>query len=87
MSEHAARQNLHEFREDEAYALELEARDPVMSRRSEFCVPSMPGEQARDAIYLCGNSLGLMPRRTAPAINAFLEDWARLAVEGHFEAR
>ncbi|MCA9310817.1 MAG: kynureninase [Phycisphaerales bacterium] len=78
---------LDDFREDEAYAQELEARDPVASRRTEFCVPPMPGDPGREAIYMCGNSLGLMPRRTTPAVQAFLEDWGRFGVEGHFEAR
>ncbi len=34
-------------------------------------------------IYLCGNSLGLQPRRTAECVNAHLRAWARKAVTGH----
>jgi kynureninase len=41
----------------------------------------------RPSIYLCGNSLGCMPRAVAAAMSAELDDWARLGVEGHFKAR
>ncbi|CAI5757402.1 unnamed protein product [Candida verbasci] len=37
-----------------------------------------------DAIYLCGNSLGLMPKNTKSAINNELNAWAERAVESHF---
>ena len=36
-------------------------------------------------IYLCGNSLGLQPRRTAERISAHLSAWATKAVTGHFK--
>lgn len=34
--------------------------------------------------YLCGNSLGLMPREIRQAINRELDAWASRGVEGHF---
>lgn len=37
-------------------------------------------------IYLCGNSLGLQPRRTADRIAAHLQAWANKGVFGHFKA-
>ena len=36
------------------------------------------------ATYLCGNSLGLQPRRTRDRIGAYLYVWADKAVLGHF---
>lgn len=75
------------FRQDADFARELEAADPVASRRDHFCIPPMPSDPERESIYLCGNSLGLMPRDARPAIEAFMDDWARYGVEGHFEAR
>ncbi|CAK7901336.1 kynureninase [[Candida] anglica] len=36
------------------------------------------------SVYLCGNSLGLMPRATKKAINDELQAWADRAVESHF---
>lgn len=35
-------------------------------------------------IYLCGNSLGLQPRRTAERVNSHLSAWATKGVLGHF---
>lgn len=52
--------------------------------RSDFHIPQVNG---RDAIYLCGNSLGLQPRKVKEYVNAELEDWATLGVEGHLHAR
>jgi kynureninase len=36
------------------------------------------------AIYLCGNSLGLQPRRLSERISSHLSAWARKGVFGHF---
>lgn len=47
-------------------------------KRSEFNYP-------RGKIYLCGNSLGLQPKRAKPEIEKELDKWARLGVEGHFQ--
>ncbi|RKF61848.1 Kynureninase 2 [Erysiphe neolycopersici] len=38
-----------------------------------------------DSIYLCGNSLGLQPRRTASLILHYLTTWATQGVHGHFK--
>ena len=35
-------------------------------------------------IYLCGNSLGLQPRRTSQYVQAHLTAWAQKGVTGHF---
>ncbi|KAI5964833.1 BNA5 [Candida pseudojiufengensis] len=37
-----------------------------------------------ESIYLCGNSLGLMPKNTATAINNELNAWSSRGVESHF---
>lgn len=58
--------------------------DALATFRDEFCLPPHgDGEQ----IYLCGNSLGLMPRATRQALIDELDDWGRLAVEAHFHGR
>lgn len=36
-------------------------------------------------IYLCGNSLGLQPRRTSDRIRQYLDTWATQGVFGHFK--
>ncbi|KAL0931366.1 kynureninase [Colletotrichum truncatum] len=35
--------------------------------------------------YLCGNSLGLQPKRTAERIQQYLTTWATQGVQGHFK--
>ena len=36
-------------------------------------------------VYLCGNSLGLQPRRTSKRIHQYLTTWATQGVFGHFK--
>ncbi|KAF1748053.1 hypothetical protein GCK72_024520 [Caenorhabditis remanei] len=36
-----------------------------------------------DSIYLCGNSLGLMPKVTAEVMKEHLDKWAKMGVFGH----
>lgn len=69
----------------ERRALDLDAADPLSSLRERFLLP--PGPDGRPAVYFCGNSLGLQPRGVATILTEELDDWARLAVEGHFEGR
>ena len=47
----------------------------------------IPQHNHREAVYLCGNSLGLQPKKVKEYVNAELEDWAQLGVEGHLYAR
>src|SRR5512137_1066217 len=70
---------------DEAAARRLDAEDPLAGFRERFHLPEGPG--GRPAVYLNGNSLGPMPRGAREAVLRELEDWARLAVDGHFHAR
>jgi kynureninase len=56
-----------------------------MNFRDRFHLPA--DESGHALTYFCGNSLGLMPKRAAELVNEELEDWARLAVDGHFHAR
>ncbi len=56
-----------------------------MNFRERFAIPT--GDGGEPLTYLCGNSLGLQPLRATQLVNEELEDWRRLAVEGHFEAR
>jgi kynureninase len=69
----------------ESQALEMDRQDPLAAFRERFLIPQT--ESGEEAIYLCGNSLGLQPRSSRAALDQELEDWARLAVGGHFEAK
>jgi kynureninase len=65
-------------------ARQLDAKDPLGHFRARFHVPR---HGASEAVYLSGNSLGLQPVTAAAYVEEVLEDWRRLAVRAHFEAR
>ncbi len=60
-----------------------DAADPATARRGQFHFPSGPG--GGEAIYLCGNSLGLQPRRAAADVEAFMAEWRNLGVLGYHD--
>ncbi|KAI1402170.1 kynureninase 1 [Hypoxylon fuscum] len=44
-----------------------------------------PADETATCTYMCGNSLGLQPKRTATRINQYLQTWSTQAVQGHFK--
>lgn len=74
----------------------LDAQDTLRHFRSEFIIPTLADlkrptlskpsdeEPSPECIYLCGNSLGLQPRRAAKYIEVYLRQWSAKAVTGHF---
>lgn len=57
--------------------------------KDDFCIPTfgsmgIPGDAEKQVIYLCGNSLGLMPKQTKKYINDELDAWSERGVESHF---
>lgn len=73
------------FKNDLAFAKQLDTNDPLGHYRDKFHIPK--DENGNDLIYLCGNSLGLQPKQTQSFIQQELDDWAKLGVEGHLEAK
>ena len=67
------------------FALSLDAKDELSNYRNEFHIPLQ--KNGEEHIYMCGNSLGLQPKRTKEFLNQELEDWATFGVEGHFHAK
>lgn len=65
------------------FASSLDQKDPLKSYRDQFVFPQHHG---KDVIYFTGNSLGLQPKQTKKYIDEVMNDWASLAVEGHFKA-
>lgn len=65
------------------FALARDAEDALAPLREEFFIPEADGRQLT---YLCGHSLGLMPRAARDAVAIELDRWARRGVDGHFEA-
>jgi len=74
-----------EYKSGLAFAQQLDHQDELKSYKSQFSHPTQ--ENGNPYIYLCGNSLGLMPTSTPDAVKVELEDWAKYGVEGHLEAR
>jgi len=60
----------------------LDDRDPLKNFRQRFHFPA-----GGDVVYFTGNSLGLMPKTAKEYVEQELDDWARLAVEGHVAAK
>lgn len=71
------------FENTREFAQSLDAQDVLSKYRDEFIFPKVNGKQV---IYFTGNSLGLQPKRTKSYVDEVMEDWANLAVEGHFYA-
>src|SRR5678815_2106016 len=64
------------------FAKELDNNDKLKNFREKFYFPQHNGS---DAIYFCGNSLGLQPKNVEDAIHVELQTWRELAVEGYFK--
>ncbi len=71
------------FQNTREFAKQLDAQDKLAKYRDEFVFPHVNGKQV---IYFTGNSLGLQPKRTKAYVDEVMDDWANLAVEGHFYA-
>lgn len=71
------------FENTREFAQSLDAQDVLSSYREEFIFPKVNGKQV---IYFTGNSLGLQPKRAKSYVDEVMNDWANLAVEGHFFA-
>ena len=61
-----------------------DAADPATARRRDFHFPRKA--DGGEVLYLCGNSLGLQPRRAAEDVMAFMTEWQRLGVLGYHDA-
>jgi len=72
-----------DFKNTEAFALKLDASDPLQKYRDTFHFPQVNGS---DVIYFTGNSLGLQPKNASVFVDEIMKDWRELAVEGHFYA-
>ena len=69
------------FENTREFAQSIDAQDELRRYREEFYFPKVNGKQV---IYFTGNSLGLQPKRTKAYVEEVMNDWANLAVEGHF---
>ncbi|CAF0911182.1 unnamed protein product [Didymodactylos carnosus] len=77
----------------EEYARKMDECDPLRYVRNEFFYPKMSAlpyvdkdrvNNDDECIYLCGQSLGLMPKRAKEHLLNAMNDWATLGVYGHY---
>jgi kynureninase len=66
------------------HATGMDAQDSLAAYRAEFHLPVAASGQSQT--YLCGNSLGLQPRRARDYVLEELREWEKHAVEGHVNA-
>jgi len=72
-----------EFENSREFAKQQDDLDPLKSYSSQFHMPYPDRERCA---YFCGNSLGLQPRAARDFVLQEFDEWARLGVDGHFEA-
>jgi kynureninase len=66
------------------FAKKSDGQDALKQFRQKFFIPQHSGQ---DCVYLTGNSLGLQPKSVSSYVQQELDDWAKLGVEGHFDAK
>lgn len=69
------------FENTHSFALSLDRQDSLASFKNEFYFPLHNG---KNAIYFCGNSLGLQPKNVEAALQTELQTWRDVAVGGYF---
>lgn len=63
------------------FAAALDSADVLAPYRRAF---DLPRSGRKGLVYLCGHSLGPLPKQARRAVDVELERWARLGVEAHF---
>ena len=66
------------------FAKQLDEQDSLKYFRQKFFIPRYNG---KDCIYFAGNSLGLEPKTTPQYVQQELDEWAKLGVDAHLEAK
>lgn len=78
--------------DSEAFARLMDEKDELRNIRQRFEYPKMKQlvlvdlekvDPEEDSVYLCGNSLGLMPRGVRDTVGQVMQKWSDLAVYGH----
>ena len=72
------------FENSLGFARSLDKKDSLKDYRKLFHIPKVNG---KEAIYLCGNSLGLQPKSVEKHLKVELQDWKNLGVEGHLHGK
>jgi kynureninase len=68
------------FENTKEFARQLDSEDKLNKYRDEFIFPKV-NEKSN---LFHGKFIGLQPKRTRAYVDEVMDDWANLAVEGHF---
>lgn len=72
------------FENSRDFATRLDRDDPLARFRQAFNFPRE--RNGRPPVYLCGNSLGLQPKKAVDYVEEELANWRDFAVDGHFHS-
>ena len=63
----------------------IDERDPLKDFRVKFNIPRRPPhtDECEESVYLCGNSLGAMPKSVEEIVREEMGKWGLAGVEGH----
>ncbi|MBN2155229.1 MAG: kynureninase [Candidatus Lokiarchaeota archaeon] len=64
----------------ENYAISMDRQDPLKIYRNQFSL-------TENSIYMDGNSLGLMPKKSETSIQRILNEWKTLGINGWLEGK
>ena len=64
-----------EYRLDEDFAIELDAKDPLADFKKRFYL-------LKDTVYMDGNSLGLMSKDSERTLMRLIDEWKTLGIKG-----
>ena len=73
------------FEDSREFAVQTDAASPLQAWREQFRFPTE--KNGYSPVYLCGNSLGLQPKRAAEYVQRELDKWGDYAVDGHFHGQ
>ena len=76
---------MNHYEDKHEYAQRMDREDQLASLRDEFNFPR--DRNGRNPVYLCGNSLGLQPKRAVEFVEQELANWRDYAVDGHFHSQ
>ncbi len=72
------------YKNTPVFAQSLDSADPLKKFREQFHFPKLNG---KSALYLAGNSLGLLPKKAREYAEQEFIDWENEGVEAHFTAK
>src|ERR1700736_4650247 len=74
-----------QFSANEDFAKQVDQEDRLSRFREKVHLPL--GKDGKPLIYFAGNSLVLMPKAARQIVDQELNDWARLGVDAHLDAK